>query len=535
MNLASYLIQVNIYLSLFYLFYALILKKETFFVLNRIYLISTTIVSLLIPLLQIQWIKELPTTQRVQATAQRIVINAEPIILTQTTEQSRLTFTDYLTFIYIAGVIVFSIRLLIQIRSAIFSNTEEKAAWSFFKKIVVAEDLPARDTILEHEKVHARQLHSADCLFLELITIVCWFNPIVHLLKTAIKHIHEFIADEISSKDNKAEYAILLMSETMGIKPNQLANSFFNQSLLKQRIIMLSKTKSKKVAILKYGLSAPLFVGMLIASSGFISAHEIITSKPIRLLLSNHPLEDSKDPALVEVDASDKMTRSIRNAILSPSLVKEKSIDTTRKLFNIKASSFNKLGFEAFKRAVQKAMEVPTDISGRSIFAITVSKEKKLTSVSIYQSNGSKWEQKVLESLKSFNDTIGLPENTYTFHIIKHKMEDLPGYKPEEIKGSPNMLFGIEAGLQTSIITKQDSSSNGQPVINTYIHAHGLKKPLLIVDGKEVAYEDAAEYIKLKDGLYPRNADYKPLSPLKAIEQYGDKAKNGAIIVTTRN
>ena len=275
MNLAFYLIQVNIYLILFYIFYALVLKKETFFVLNRIYLMGTAILALVIPLLQVSWFRELWATKKVQETAQIIIIQAEPIVITPTA-QSGLTYTDYLTFIYFAGVVFFALRLLILLLSVVFGQIKQgRGAWSFFNRIVVSQDLPSRDTIIVHEKVHVQQFHSADRLFAELIAIFCWFNPAVYRLKKAIKNIHEFIADEISAKGNKAAYATLLVSEAIGIKPHMLVNSFFNESLLKQRIIMLSKTKSKKVAIWKYGLSAPLFVGMLIVSSSKLEATAI--------------------------------------------------------------------------------------------------------------------------------------------------------------------------------------------------------------------------------------------------------------------
>jgi hypothetical protein len=124
-----------------------------------------------------------------------------------------------------------------------------------------------------HEQVHAQQLHSADILFFELSTIINWFNPIAYLYQNEIRKIHEYIADEAASEtlSKKSEYALLLFHENFGVKSQKLTNSFFNQSILKQRIMMLQKNKSKKVTLLKYGLIAPLFLGMLVLSSAFVS------------------------------------------------------------------------------------------------------------------------------------------------------------------------------------------------------------------------------------------------------------------------
>ncbi len=100
---------------------------------------------------------------------------------------------------------------------------------------------------------------SADVIFFEIFLAINWFNPIAYLYRNAIKNIHEFIADDsaASTLEDRSAYALLLVSSVFNTQPQRLTNNFFNQSLLKRRIIMLHKTKSRKVAILKYGLSVP--------------------------------------------------------------------------------------------------------------------------------------------------------------------------------------------------------------------------------------------------------------------------------------
>jgi TonB family protein len=107
-------------------------------------------------------------------------------------------------------------------------------------------------------------------MFLEMLQIVFWFNPAIYFYKKSIAIIHEFLADEASTQitSNKAEYATLLISKQFNIEPATVfTQHFFNHSTLKSRIIMLSKNPSKKTALLKYVLLAPLFFVMLVASS----------------------------------------------------------------------------------------------------------------------------------------------------------------------------------------------------------------------------------------------------------------------------
>ncbi len=278
MSSLLYLLQVNIYLALFYGFYVLLLRNETFFKLNRIYLVGGGFLSFLIPLMQSEWVKSLFITQKVQQVSQTVtyemisftVINPDNI---------GITAAEFCLSIYLAGASVFLLRFIWQlsrVRKAL-NHSGSKQAFSFFNKITVDPTLYGKETILSHERVHARYWHSADILFFELIGIISWFNPIVYLYKKAIKYIHEFTADEIAAghENSKSDYALLLLSNNFGIQAHQFTNSFFNHSLLKRRIIMLSKSRSTRTALLKYGLSAPLFAVMLVFSSATIKPEKI--------------------------------------------------------------------------------------------------------------------------------------------------------------------------------------------------------------------------------------------------------------------
>ncbi|UEG53692.1 TonB family protein [Mucilaginibacter daejeonensis] len=273
-----YLLLSNLYLILFYGFYVALLRRETFFQLNRIYLVSSAVVSFVIPLMQYDLVKQWFITQKVQQT----IYSASPSVIYQFNgmQPDNVTTGEILRFIYMAGIAVLSIKLMWQLfaLNKIIRNGTGAAAWSFFKKIRVDDDLADRQVIMAHEEVHARQWHSADVLLIEVIMIINWFNPMVYLYRRSIKNIHEFIADRdaLESGVNKAEYAMLLVSQTFDTPVHHLLNPFFDGSVLKQRIMMLQKNRSSYVALIKYGFSAPLFALMLILSSATINNSKVI-------------------------------------------------------------------------------------------------------------------------------------------------------------------------------------------------------------------------------------------------------------------
>ncbi|MBI9069662.1 MAG: M56 family metallopeptidase [Salinivirgaceae bacterium] len=120
--------------------------------------------------------------------------------------------------------------------------------------------------IIAHELVHINQQHTYDCLFYELLIVFFWFHPIVYKYRTSAKELHEFLADEgaISSGISGVEYQQLLFEQATGLKILTLANSF-NYSLVKRRIIMLTKIKSSRVAKIRLLYVLPILGALIIA------------------------------------------------------------------------------------------------------------------------------------------------------------------------------------------------------------------------------------------------------------------------------
>lgn len=275
-----YLILVNFYLVLFFGFYALLLRKETFFQLNRIYLVSAALLSFCIPVIQADWVKNLFITQRMQQTIYSGTLDTIYIVRPGAM-QSSLTLGEIINAIYIVVTLFLILRLMWQllILKKAIERPSPSAAYSFFKKVSLGENVSHTSVIAEHEAVHAGQWHSVDVMIIETVMIINWFNPVVYLYRFAIKYIHEFIADRqvIERGTDKVDYALLLLSQTFNTDTHKLVTPFYNHSLLKERIKMLQKNKSHRIMLAKYGLSAPLFILMLILSSATVKNSKAIT------------------------------------------------------------------------------------------------------------------------------------------------------------------------------------------------------------------------------------------------------------------
>jgi bla regulator protein blaR1 len=275
----NYIVQVILFQALFLAVYDFFLQKETFFKWNRFYLLITPLLSFIIPLLKFESIqKTIPQEYIVQLPT--VFLNPQAFI-----EQSNPTnlVLDFIAITFYIGLGLFTLLFLIRL-SKIFqliaSNTiikkqdyslvlleKKQSAFSFFKYIFINEHLlKSKDLqIIKHELIHCKQNHTIDLLFFELLKIVLWFNPLVYVYQKRITLLHEYISDaEIVLKTDKKNYFNRLLAETFNVENISFINQFFKHSLIKKRIVMITKEKSKKMKQLKYLLIVPLSLAMLI-------------------------------------------------------------------------------------------------------------------------------------------------------------------------------------------------------------------------------------------------------------------------------
>uniref|UniRef100_UPI003216FF01 M56 family metallopeptidase n=1 Tax=uncultured Draconibacterium sp. TaxID=1573823 RepID=UPI003216FF01 len=273
-NLVNFIIESGVSLSLLSVIYILFLRRETFFRLNRIFLLISVTFSILLPFLKFRvYEPKSIMLAEVTVTPYRNLLEAVTIYgqdfsgsLVQTISSSRL-----IIIIYLLGLLFFLVRFifrLIQVSILIIKNpvqqvgavkfvsvTKEFSPFSFLRYIFINPEKrneAGYEKIVAHEMEHIKQGHSFDVLILEIMTVLQWFNPFMWILKRVIRENHEFLADRavLNSGISAAQYKQLLLSQAVGFQI-EMANSF-NTSMIKNRIKMISKIKSSKIANLKY-------------------------------------------------------------------------------------------------------------------------------------------------------------------------------------------------------------------------------------------------------------------------------------------
>ena len=293
MSWIYYLLEANFYLAVFYLLYFFIFRKETHYQLNRVYLLISSLLAFVIPVVQLGFLRP---ELRINAFA----IGAGQVIEDTTApEKQVLTINNYLLAAYLLIGCLLFVNLAIKIYklvrlSRINKNTivdsyklveitDGNDAFSFFNYVFISRGMVSRQTVIHHELVHVRQKHSWDIIFFEILKIINWFNPLVYLLQHSMKELHEFIADNETAahEESTALYTDFLINSAYGINENILTNTLFSKSLLKKRIIMLYQKPSGKSARLKYLLALPVCAGLLCASTlGFSKSYVLVDLAP---------------------------------------------------------------------------------------------------------------------------------------------------------------------------------------------------------------------------------------------------------------
>ena len=268
-----YILKTSICLTGFYLFYRLLLSKETFHRFNRVALLGILLLSLLIPFCEIT-VPEESEVQQTLVTIEQILTLADHVPQTevQALPSSMPLWLPVLLCIYLLGILFFlgrNLYSLFHMLRLLHGGRQEKlekgitliihdkniAPFSWMKYVVISEkDLQENSKeILIHEMAHVHNRHSIDLLISDICIIFQWFNPASWLLKQELQNIHEYEADEtvIRQGVNAKQYQLLLIKKAVGTRLYSMANSF-NHSKLKKRITMMLKEKSSPWARMKY-------------------------------------------------------------------------------------------------------------------------------------------------------------------------------------------------------------------------------------------------------------------------------------------
>ena len=270
-----YILKSSVCLTIFYLFYKLLLSRDTFHRFNRIALLSLIMLSVIIPFCEI-------TLEKATA-IQRPVMDLENLLAavsmrTSAESASQPVWLRVMVIAYIIGGILtlcqfaYSFYALFRLMRQgtpklvdgihLILTDQPVAPFSWMQTIVISrKDFEESGIeIMTHEMAHIKARHSIDLLISEICILFHWFNPSVWLLRQELQNIHEYEADEsvLNQGVDAKRYQLLLIKKAVGAQRfTSMANSF-NHSSLKKRIAMMLKQKSNPWARLKFLYVLPL-------------------------------------------------------------------------------------------------------------------------------------------------------------------------------------------------------------------------------------------------------------------------------------
>ena len=576
-----YLLKSAVILSIFFAGYWLLLRKDVNFKFNRNYLLIGLLSAAILPAIYF--------TRTVIVEAQPQQFEGIPITIMDGETIPTETPTDWWQIAGIAYLVVtgfFLLKFLLQIGSVLaiicknrsvsengYSYIRTKNAqspFSFFKYIVFnpthhdAEDL---DLILEHERIHASEWHSADILISNLAQSLLWFNPLSWLYRKSIEQNLEFLADrgtvETKSKLKQYQHALVKVS-VADLKP-ALTNHFY-QSFIKKRIMMLNTNKSKSNPGWKMAIIAPLILGFMFmvnlkteAQVKEVTVYEIQDDSDIEIVINKNTTKDqleeykdilkdknidvkfkklkySKEGLLTSIDFrfednatgnTGRMTRKDENGInafrfrknndeIGVSGIEEQKVSfqtvsatsPSEKIFIKRSNSGDKNNF---------VVEIDTnDVArgyGKNKIYVISGDSAKANQVRFYSTSNAEMiddSTKVIRWAQTYSTSAN---GIGTIHL-SHDLDSLK----EKVANSAKILKGT--GKKFNFGT-----ANSIRVVTT----DSTDKPLYVVDG----IVQAQDYVT--SGMEPSEiAAINVLKGKKATEKYGTKGKNGVIEIHTK-
>ena len=286
-SVVNFVLESGVSVALLALMYMLFLRKETFFRLNRIFLLFSVVFSILLPFLRLRVYEPQPTMlAEVTVTPYRNLLEAVTVYgrdFSGTLEQT-ISSSQIIILFYLAGLLFFLVRLVFRLLQILYLIRKNQVEYSGLVKFVyVNKDFspfsflgyifvnPSKqkengyEKMIAHEMEHIKQGYTFDVLILEILTVFQWFNPFMWILKRIIRENHEYLADQavLNSGITPSQYKQLLLNQVVGFQLDMANN--FNSSLIKKRIKMISKIHSSKYGKLKVLLGLLVIFSLITA------------------------------------------------------------------------------------------------------------------------------------------------------------------------------------------------------------------------------------------------------------------------------
>ena len=536
-----YILKSSVCLAVFYLFYRLLLSRETFHRFNWVALLSILLLSCLLPLVEVTVEKQTEVHQTMMTLEQWLML-ADMMNTTNVAElqieEVTVTWIQVALLVYLAGILLFAFRngySLLKLGNLLRSGRKENlskytdggekvtlivhdhdiAPFSWMKYIVISQkdlDENGRE-ILIHELAHIQNRHSWDLLVADICIFFQWFNPASWLLKQELQNIHEYEADEtvIEKGVDAKQYQLLLIKKAVGTRLYSMANSF-NHSKLKKRITMMLKEKSNPWAKLKYLYILPVAA---IAVTAFARPEISETAEEISAVKVNDLTAIVEAKAVKSTEEVVQVATALKDTA-KPVEVKYIPVEVTEKLQGTPVFEVVEQmpeypgGIAASVEYIQKNMRYPeaaekNGTQGRVTVQFIIDKEGNVTN------------PKVLRSVDKDLDAEAI-----------RLVGAMPKWKPGMQKGK---AVAVKYTLPVVFKLEGGKTVNSQVTVSSKMSefsVQGMNNPLYIVDGKEVTSSilSALDVNKIESMTVLKNES--------ATEVYGEKGKNGVILITLK-
>ena len=541
-----YIARASLYLAIFYAFYLLVMRKTSLFRFNRVVLLAGTLVCHLLPLLRLRTVI-IPDLSTIQ-------VGELQMISAEAEEAAAAPFPWLLAF-YLAGAIAVVAASLISIartRRIIRSGFQEPCegcrltlvdrdvpSFSWGRKVVMSrQDYEKYPAILRHELQHIHAHHSLDVLLMTAVNTIHWFNPLAWIARAELRLLHEYEADEglIRQGIDATSYQLLLVRKAVGEQRFSLANGF-NHAKLKQRIAMMHKKPTSGWMRLAYVALLPLLAGTMflcnparaeirpatsetvtVAEMPAIAETPVVTESPV---VTETPAVSQK-PAVTEKPTAQNPPANVRTFDFAS--VEDKP--------SFQGGDVNSFAKWVATQLVYPEEEKNADHQGRVMVQFAVNTDGSVSDVKVLRSTGyevlDNEAVRVISASPAWKPGIvdGQPVKvTFQFPVIfqvrsnEKKSELASQEEPQPVNQVSNV---------TVLSLPQMGNSGDKPAVRAIsVRSATGANPLIILDG--------VKYNGDINNIDPKTIErMEVLKDEESIQKYGDEAKNGVILITSK-
>jgi TonB family protein len=285
--LLIYNIKAAVYLTGLYLVYRLLLSHDTLYERNRVFILLSAFSAMILPFIAIHTARPLNIPHFGKVLSDIFVTPGTDNSVDRTSVSVAVNSYRWLLITYLAGVAFFGFKFIVDLLELVVlivrngkNNNNiirfhglNTAGFSAFGYIFINEALGPEESseVIKHEQNHLDLNHSLDILLIESVKVFQWFNPAIHLFSRSLRDVHEYQADEECLSDGIPlnSYQKLLLNQVFKSKIFTASNSFSNPSLIKKRMIMMTKRRSGAIANIKILMTLPVTAFIMLAFSTY--------------------------------------------------------------------------------------------------------------------------------------------------------------------------------------------------------------------------------------------------------------------------